>query len=235
MILQNDISIRPTVQRPIHTFVQQAALFADDAVAALVPFPVPPSESRSSDGSSACTAHHSRKPREVDIEATQKDVQQFSSSIDRYLDASCAPVRSEDVCWYLQTPFYVAQGLQLSFSSSLSNLSCCASILMSLSGTMLESTFIDKLLQQQSGHVSSKAAALDEAVMKPSCPFSSGPETMSVFQMLDKIIGLSIAPPKGMLGMHATHTSSRAFGSICIHSARFLHLPKTRTLVPREQ
>ena len=197
------IPIRPTVQRPIHSFAQQSALSADEAVADLVHMELP------SDGSISCAAHHSKQEREWDIEATQSYVQQFSSGIDGYLDASCAPVRSEDVCWYLQTPFNVAQGSQLSFSSSLSNLSCCASIFMHLSGTMLESTFIDKLLQQQSGHVSSKAAALDEAVMKPSCPLSSGPEKMNVMQMLDKIIGLTMAPPKGMLGMHAKYTSSQ--------------------------
>ena len=194
------IPIRPTQLRPMHTFVRQSELCADEALSELVQIEL------ASDNCSASIAHYSKVLRKQDVDATQDYVRQFASSIDGYLAASCAPAGTNKVCWYLQTPFCIARGSRLSFSTSLSNPSCCPSMFMTLLGIMLESTCIDKLVQQRSGHVNSKGAAagflLNEAAVKHTYPFDSGYERMGVMQMLDGIVGCASAPPAGMLGMH---------------------------------
>lgn len=183
--------------RPLDTFSQKCALFPDEAVTDMVNVDSP------ADDCSASTAYISKQLRERDIEAVQQYVSDFGSSVEAYLTDTCAPAASDQVCWYMQTPWRVSKGARLSFTTSMSTISCCMSMFACILGTMLESTFIVKIIEQRCGTTEDKGRVVNALFenMARNSVVDVPSDTLSIMQMLDKIVSFPSAFPPGVKGV----------------------------------
>lgn len=73
-------------------------------------------------------------------------VQAYKSAVAQQVSVPC-----DDICWFLQTPYVMHTGRQLSFSSSLSSDQCCASFFLLFMATSLENTLAGAELDRFQG------------------------------------------------------------------------------------
>lgn len=186
----------PTFQRPPHTFAQQRPMHPEEAVPDVI------NVNRPADDCSADAAYSSKKLRDQDISACEHYCQCFGASIDAYLAASSAPVKSCEVCWYMQTPWYVAQGQRLCYSTSISSISCCCSLLMTLLGTLLESAFTVKVIEQRCGNKVPVECTLFDKGHQKGIFDNITRESMDVIEVLDKVVACATVAAPGVSGGH---------------------------------
>lgn len=76
----------------------------------------------------------------------RESVQAYKSAVAQQVSVPC-----DDICWYLQTPYMMHTGRQLSFSSSLSSDQCCSSFFLFFMASSLENTLAGAELDRFTG------------------------------------------------------------------------------------